>query len=357
MPNYDRDKDYMKLMQDAAETGDYRAAADYERQRNDKITGEGLNVPQTSKYQAYGDAAKQASSYLQQLQERPKFNYDAASDPLYQQYKQMYMRQGNQAMGDTVGKVAAMTGGYGNSYAQTAGQQIYQQYLDQLNDRVPELYNAAYNRYAQEGADLRDAYSMAANQENLEYNRLLAADQTAYERGQTERDRSYSMAAAMLSGGVMPSSEMLAAAGLSAADAQKLMQAAMSSVGGSGGGGSGGGYYRYRTDNTDTVSPTNGKFDSFASRVGNYSDAMATKAKAEEAARSAAGAKSSDNGSTPAGYVSNNPSANDVYKEAAYAVKIGRDPTEYIASMMFNGSISLDEAYSIAKALGIKFNY
>lgn len=246
MPNYDKDKDYMKLMQDAAETGDYRAAADYERQRNDKITGEGLNVPQTSKYQAYGDAAKQASSYLQQLQERPKFSYDADSDPLYQQYKQMYMRQGNQAMGDTVGKVAAMTGGYGNSYAQTAGQQIYQQYLNQLNDRVPELYNAAYNRYAQEGADLRDAYSLAANQENQEYNRLLAADQTAYEREQTERDRAYSMAAAMLSGGVMPSSEMLSAAGLSAADAQKLMQAAMSSAGGSSGGGSGGGGGSYR---------------------------------------------------------------------------------------------------------------
>lgn len=253
MPNYDKDKDYMKLMEQAAETGDYRAAADYERQRNDKITGEGLNVAQTSKYQAYGDAAKQASSYLQQLNSRPRFEYDAGSDPLYQQYKDMYMRQGNQAMGDTVGKVAAMTGGYGNSYAQTAGQQIYQQYMDKLNDRLPELYNAAYSRYAQEGTDLQNAYDRAANQENLEYNRLLAADQTAYQRQQdqlnrsdSERDRAYSIAAAMLSGGVMPSSEMLAAAGLSSADAQKLMQAAMSSVGGNGGGGSGSGGGSYR---------------------------------------------------------------------------------------------------------------
>ena len=66
-----------------------------------------------------------------------KFNYDVNGDPLYQQYKHSYMTQGKQAMEDTIGQAAAMTGGYGNSYATAAGGQAYQSYLDQLNDRYP----------------------------------------------------------------------------------------------------------------------------------------------------------------------------------------------------------------------------
>ena len=352
MPTYDKDKDYMKLMQDAAETGDYKAAAEYEKLRNDKIAGEGINAAQTSKYQAYGDAAKQASSYLQQLHERPKFSYDAASDPLYQQYKETYMRQGSQAMQDTVGKVAAMTGGYGNSYAQTAGQQMFQQYLDQLNDRVPELYNAAYNRYAQEGADLRDAYSMAANQENQEYNRLLAADQTAYERGQTERDRAYSMAAAMLSGGVMPSSEMLAAAGLSAADAQKLMQAAMGAAGGGYSYSHSGGSYGGSQQGSTTGGSGGSSWSSFASAA---AAAAQAKAAAESAASSASGNKSN---AIQGGFVSSSEAANQAYKEAAYAMSIGRNPKDvsaYLTKLVTSGEITIDDATKIAKALNVDF--
>ena len=73
-------------------------------------------------------------SYLGQIQNRDKFQYDVNSDALYQQVAQNYLRQGQQAMMDTMGKAAAMTGGYGNSYAQTAGQQVYDQYLLGLNE-------------------------------------------------------------------------------------------------------------------------------------------------------------------------------------------------------------------------------
>ena len=69
------------------------------------------------------------------------------SDALYQQYRDLYTQQGQMAMMDTMGQAAAMTGGYGNSYAQTAGQQMYNQYLGKLNEVVPELYQQAYNRY------------------------------------------------------------------------------------------------------------------------------------------------------------------------------------------------------------------
>ena len=51
------------------------------------------------------------------------FSYDVNSDALYQQYANQYIQQGKMAMQDTIGQASAMTGGYGNSYAATAGNQ------------------------------------------------------------------------------------------------------------------------------------------------------------------------------------------------------------------------------------------
>lgn len=92
---------------------------------------------------------------------REKFTYDLGSDLLYQQYKDQYTRQGKLAMMDTMGNAAALTGGYGSSYASTAGNQAYQAYLAQLNERVPELHNAALNRYQAEGEEMYNRYGLA----------------------------------------------------------------------------------------------------------------------------------------------------------------------------------------------------
>lgn len=94
---------------------------------------------------------EQIDALLGKVLNREKFSYDVSADPVYQQYKDQYTRLGNMAMRDTVGNAAALTGGYGNSYATTAGSQAYQGYLSQLNNVVPELYSAAYDRYAAEG--------------------------------------------------------------------------------------------------------------------------------------------------------------------------------------------------------------
>ena len=100
------------------------------------------------------------SGYLSQYENRDPFSYDFNSDALYQQYKDNYILQGQMAMMDTMGQAAAMTGGYGNSYAQSVGQQAYNQQLNQLNDIMPELYGMAYDRYNQEGQDLLNMYSL-----------------------------------------------------------------------------------------------------------------------------------------------------------------------------------------------------
>ena len=97
--------------------------------------------------------------YLEQYENRDPFSYDFNSDALYQQYKDQYVLQGQMAMMDTMGQAAAMTGGYGNSYAQTVGQQAYNQQLGQLNEIMPELYGMAYDRYNQEGQDMLNMYN------------------------------------------------------------------------------------------------------------------------------------------------------------------------------------------------------
>lgn len=112
---------------------------------------------------------------------RKDFSYDLNGDMLYQQYKDNYKSQGNMAMMDTMGQAAAMTGGYGNSYAQTVGQQTYQGYLQNLNNMIPELYQMALDRYNSEGDRLATNYGIlssdrqnALNEYTTEGNRLAS---------------------------------------------------------------------------------------------------------------------------------------------------------------------------------------
>lgn len=116
----------------------------------------------------YTEAAKQA---MEKYMNRDKFSYDLNGDALYQQYKDQYMTQGKLAMQDTMGQAAAMTGGYGNSYAQSVGQQTFQGYLQQLNDRVPELYQLALDQYNQEGENLLNQYGLLSSREETDYGR------------------------------------------------------------------------------------------------------------------------------------------------------------------------------------------
>jgi hypothetical protein len=185
---------------------------------------------------------------------------------LYQQYKEQYQNMGRQAMMDTMGNATALTGGYGNSYASTAGNQAYQQYLQQLNDKVPELYKMAYDQYNQGKTDLLNQYNLAYgqhrddmsdwenalnyanseywNQHNADYtdyqnmlnywNQMAQQESAAY---YAEREQAYNTAMAMIKKGTMPSEALLAMAGIDPSDAKKLAQ----KYGYKGSGGSSGG--------------------------------------------------------------------------------------------------------------------
>lgn len=117
----------------------------------------------------------QISEVLKQIEGRDKFNYDINGDAFYQQYKDKYTKLGKLASADVMGQAAAMTGGYGNSYAATVGNQAYQAQLGKLNDIVPELYQMAYDRYNQDTQDLYNLYSLYADRENADYNKYKAS--------------------------------------------------------------------------------------------------------------------------------------------------------------------------------------
>lgn len=116
-----------------------------------------------------GQYGQQMQDALDAIRKRKKFGYDLNSDALYQQYKDKYVQRGKQAMQDTMGQAAALTGGYASTYGQAVGQQQYDAYLQNLNDVVPELYQLALSRYQMEGDDLKTRYSLLADQYKQEY--------------------------------------------------------------------------------------------------------------------------------------------------------------------------------------------
>ena len=118
-----------------------------------------------SQYQA------QLNNIMQRINNREPFRYDFNADALYKQYANQYQQQGKMAMMDTMGQAAAMTGGYGNSYAQNVGQQAYQSHLGQMNNIIPELYQLALSKYQTEGDNLLNQYSMLSAQDNTDYTR------------------------------------------------------------------------------------------------------------------------------------------------------------------------------------------
>lgn len=118
---------------------------------------------------------------LDAILNRKKFSYDLNGDALYQQYKDNYINQGKMAMMDTMGQASAMTGGYGNSYAATVGNQAYQASLQNLNNIVPQLYQLALESYNAEGDRLNNNLNVLGADRQLEensYNNKYTADLT-----------------------------------------------------------------------------------------------------------------------------------------------------------------------------------
>ena len=130
-----------------------------EKEKTSSGSGGGGSYTVNANNQPYVD---QLNALYDQIINRKPFQYDLNGDLLYRQMADQYTQLGQQAMRDATGQAAALTGGYGNSYANQVGNQAYQQYLTALNEQIPALYDRALNTWQAQGDDLLRQYELAA---------------------------------------------------------------------------------------------------------------------------------------------------------------------------------------------------
>lgn len=202
---YKKETDYMALMNKAALSGDLEKAAELEKQRNEKIDGEGLSYHKTYVYHKAPEGSTALKSTAATEAKTPKstydksyakkkdkalnavlsvgdFSYDTKTDPLFSQYEKAYTRAARLTGEDVLGKASELNGGLSSSYAATAAAQAQNAQMDKLTDIIPELYEMAYDRY------LKDIDTKIKQYELLEQ-----ADDTAYDRYLKDRERADSL--------------------------------------------------------------------------------------------------------------------------------------------------------------------
>ncbi len=184
-------------------------------------------MAEQSKQRAYTGSYDEAiKSLYEKIAGRHGFKYEYSADPQYQAYKESYTRQGRQAMQDSMAQAAHLTGGYGSSYAQRVGSEAYGGYLEKLNDALPQLYSAAYQRYKGEGDALSAQLEAAMALGDAEYQRHNDAEKMAFEREQFDyqkQDDAFGRLYDIITGtGYVPGEDELLQAGMSAEQAGAL---------------------------------------------------------------------------------------------------------------------------------------
>ncbi len=108
---------------------------------------------------------------LKEYLDREPYDFNINTDKLYAQYADLYKKQGEAAMRDTVANASEKTGGYASSYGITAGSAAYQSYLDRLNEIVPVLEEKAYERYTDKSGKDLDALKLLGSLDDKEYDK------------------------------------------------------------------------------------------------------------------------------------------------------------------------------------------
>lgn len=160
-----------------------------------------LNTKPVVDSQAYQNASslveqlsqqlKQPGKYTEQLDQilgsimnRGEFSYDFETDPMFQKMMTAYESAGQKAQENAIARSAALSGGYANSWSQYAGQQAYNEHVQQGYSQLPAYYQLALDAYNAEGNKLMEQYSLLSAEDQKEYDKLL--DQLNFATG--ERD-------------------------------------------------------------------------------------------------------------------------------------------------------------------------
>lgn len=146
---------------------------------------------------------EQMAALYQAMVNREKFTYDPAEDAAFGSYAEVMMGKGKAAMEDAVGVSSGLTGGYGSSYAQSAGQQAYEKYLGLIDEALGRYRQSAYEAYKDRGRALLDQYELLQGQDEEAYRRWqegvkvwqeeLDRAESAYDRGAANDLKNYQM--------------------------------------------------------------------------------------------------------------------------------------------------------------------
>lgn len=152
--------------------------AEYGNTKAPEYAGDPYQAQRDAALEAYGEKWQGSEyqplrdEYLKKAAEM-EWNYNPDEDPVWQALQKQYLREGRRATEDTLGRYAAMTGGMPSTAAVGAATQAGDYYAAQLSDRLPEVYQQAYQRYLQEyqkQLGISDAY---AGFDDREYSRWL----------------------------------------------------------------------------------------------------------------------------------------------------------------------------------------
>ena len=187
----DETADHLAVLEQGYQPSDEVAAADAERRS--------MAAMKPQNYESSYD--EQIAAIYEEMKNRPDFAYDSGKDENYQHYVRVYQKAGRDAMEDTMGKAAALSGGYHSSYAQAAAQQMYQQYLEKLAQLIPQFGSKAREEYDRQGRSLQERYKQMQDMEREEYDRWMdqekmwqdaaALSQRQYEDLQEQDRRNY----------------------------------------------------------------------------------------------------------------------------------------------------------------------
>ncbi len=138
-------------------------------------------------YSPYQNAYATRLAAAQQRLDSVRDGYDYASDPLYLAYAQRFAGEGRNAALDAFGDAASGVGGMPSSYAYAAAQQAKSYYDSKLADKIPELWELAYD------ARLAELNSLKGD-EKTAYERWLDGVEAGYKLWQEENDRAVEQA-------------------------------------------------------------------------------------------------------------------------------------------------------------------
>ena len=133
----------------------------------------------------------QIKNLLDEIQNRDKFSYDLSNDTLFQQSLASAMASGKTAMQDTMGQAAALTGGYGSTYATSAANQTYNQFIEDAYNNLPEYYQMALQAYEMEGNEMYMELSALNDADRSEYEKLYNAYNANFQNAQTMYQTEY----------------------------------------------------------------------------------------------------------------------------------------------------------------------